>query len=333
MATNAGFVIQQGIFLCKTETTIGTDAVPTVGSNALVIEEINIQPLGQSESQTRQPLMGPGIIGVQTPVAGKRHAKLSFKIPVVGAAGAGTAVNYAPVLKACALAETLTASTSAAYSDGATTVPCTIYVYAGPAQGTTTWRLYKFLGVAGNVKMTGEDGKAAMWEFDMMGAYVEPTDVSAPSSPALVEVVPTSLLGVTLSLNWGSAYTPVCKSWEIDFGGEVVMREDMAQLSGYRAGIMKGRIPKFSFDIEEDLAANFNPYAYFAANTPGSITIGPVGPGGGSPGLNYTISIPRAGIEKPDPKAQDGLMRMVLAGQCARNVSTLSTAAVSATFT
>jgi hypothetical protein len=330
MATNGGFLINQGEVLVKTETTVGVDAVPTPGSNALTAYNIKIEPLGQSESSTRQPLMGPGVMGVQTPIAGKRYSKFSMQIPVVGAAGAGTAVAYAALLKACGISEAVVASTSVTYADAGASSPCTIYVYAGPGRGTATYRLYKIFGFSGNVKISGDDGKEAMWHFEGMGAYVDPTDASAPAAPTLTEVAAASLLGVAVSLNFGSSYSPVLKSFEVDFGSDVKMSEDMTQGGGYRSGLVVNRIPKFTFDMEEDLAANFDPYALWDANTPGVITVGPVGSGAG---LIWTLTIARAGIEKPDVQAGDGILRCKLTGQCARSVAALTTPAAKVVFT
>jgi hypothetical protein len=330
MATYGGIIRRSAILLCKSEVTPGTDPTPTIGSNALVAYEVSLNPLGNNSAYTRKPIVGDAQLGVQQPIPQIRSATLSFKVPAHGAAAAGTAPDYGPALKACGCSETIVASTSVTYRLIATATTCTFWFYAGPSAdvGSTNWKIYEMNGCVGNAKyVVGADGEPPMWEFEFQGTYVEPIDAADPGDPTLIEIMAPSSLGVPFSWN---SHTPIVKSFELDFGNNVVPRKDLVQTSGIRAFILEDRTPKISMQVEEELAAGNNYWNDYTAKVGASLTTGLIG---STAGNRHTVTASKAALESVSMSDSDGLMTLDLAFQAAFSVAALSTSAVTIAYT
>lgn len=336
MTTAAGFVAKSAVLLAKTETETGTDPTPTISANAVVAYDVVLNPLGNAETNPRNPIAGDAFLGRQTSVPGKGHATMSFKIPM---AGTGVALSssgvgipeWSPLLKACAFTETFTANTSVTYADQATTTTCTVYFYVGPAQTTgTNWKLYESNGVAGNVRFVGENGKPVMMEFEMVGTYVAPIDASDPGDPTLIEVIPAPLLSAGFVLNIGSSYDPVVTGFTYDPANVTPMREDINQTLGYRGALITDRDPKLTFQAEEELAANFDWWALRAAGTAGTAATGTIG---STTGNKFSFSWPRINIDSVSDAEREGIKAVDVECVAAMDLSDLTTKACTITIT
>lgn len=100
--------------LTKIETAYATVPAPAPAAvNAMIGTNVSFTPLEADEvgRDLYLPYLGnQGII-----LAGK-HARLEFEVEIAGAGAAGTAPKYAPLLRLCGFAETLTAATDATYT-------------------------------------------------------------------------------------------------------------------------------------------------------------------------------------------------------------------------
>ena len=101
------------LLLAKTEDTYGTDSTPTGSANAILVRNLEIVPL-QSDIVQRE-LIRPYLGNYEQLLANTR-VQVTFEVELAGSGTAGTAPAYGPVLKACGLAETLVATTSATYA-------------------------------------------------------------------------------------------------------------------------------------------------------------------------------------------------------------------------
>lgn len=93
--------------LAKAESTYGVDPTPTGASNAILTKNLQIQ-LMQGNTVNRdvdRPTLGNDLTYHVAP-----YTKLTFDVEMAGAGTAGVAPAYAPLLKACGLAETVVAS-------------------------------------------------------------------------------------------------------------------------------------------------------------------------------------------------------------------------------
>jgi len=176
------------VLLLKTESTYGTDAVPTGAANAILASNVEITPL-VGEQVTRenvQPYLGSRQqlhVGV--------HVALEFDVEMAGSGTAVVATKYGPALIACAHAEVI--STNVAYSPvSASEGSCSIYFHLDGqkhallgARGTAEWRL--------NAKAI------PIIHFAFKGLYVAPAATADPT--------PT-LSGFTTPKTVGAANTP-----------------------------------------------------------------------------------------------------------------------------
>lgn len=158
--------------LLKTEVTVGTDSVPTGAANWIEARNVQITPM-EAETAERnidQPYLGNG---GKLQVA--QYVKLSFEAALTGGGAAGTAPKIAPALLACGFAETITASTSAAYNLVSTGHgACSIYMNM---DGT----LHKMIGARGTVSVVLNARAIPLLRFEFDAIFVDPTAVALPA--------------------------------------------------------------------------------------------------------------------------------------------------------
>lgn len=95
--------IRNTAILAKKETTYGTDAVPTGGSNAMLISNVSINPLNATNID-RDIIRGH--FGASEQLVGDAYVEVSFDVELAGSGTAGTAPAWGPLLEACAFALT-----------------------------------------------------------------------------------------------------------------------------------------------------------------------------------------------------------------------------------
>src|SRR4051812_3580052 len=89
--------------LLKAEGTYATDAVPVVGTNAILARDVSIKPLRLNTDE--RDFVVPNF-GHQGFLIGGQFVGIDFKVEIAGGGAAGTAPGYGPALIACGLAET-----------------------------------------------------------------------------------------------------------------------------------------------------------------------------------------------------------------------------------
>ena len=98
--------------LAKIEAAYGEDAAPTGAANAILASNVTVAPL--EGEQVSRDLMLP-YYGDQGFVLTAVTSRIEFDVELAGAGAAGAAPAYAPLLRACGLAEVLTVGTKAEY--------------------------------------------------------------------------------------------------------------------------------------------------------------------------------------------------------------------------
>ena len=104
---------RQLALLFKTEATYGLDAAPTGAVNAIQATEVTLTPL-QGQDVNRD-LYVPWL-GHQGVILVNNYATLAFQVELTGSGAAGTAPAFGPLLRACAMAETVSAGTDVKYN-------------------------------------------------------------------------------------------------------------------------------------------------------------------------------------------------------------------------
>lgn len=171
------------VFLYKVESVKGTDAVPDVANDLIVLNgDINVdiptdQDMGEGDLKgtfgpgdsvtvkqamnlpgtTRVRGLGKGAAALLVP---HEHAALMAAGHVVTQAGDGTTVARSADYKPTSLEANLKAATAYFYEDGL---------------------LYKLLGAQNDLKFSAQIGQALMMEFAVQAGYAAPTVVALPS--------------------------------------------------------------------------------------------------------------------------------------------------------
>lgn len=155
-------LVKKTVILVKTETTSGTDAVPTGAANAIQVMDMSITPLDAKNVDLN--LMLPWF-GNAPALVGTASVKLSFSVPLAGSGTAATAPAWGALLLACANAETtgLTTPNRVEYQPVTDTLKtATIYYYDDGV-------LHKLLGSFGAPKLSAKSGEAPKLSFDFVG--------------------------------------------------------------------------------------------------------------------------------------------------------------------
>lgn len=98
--------------LTKIETVYGTDPVPTGAANAMMVSNVTVRPL--ASDQVKRDIFLP-YLGQQGVLLVGVYTELKFDVEIAGAGAAGDVPKYGPLLRACGLAETVTAGTDVQY--------------------------------------------------------------------------------------------------------------------------------------------------------------------------------------------------------------------------
>ena len=160
------------ILLAKIQPAAGTDSVPTAAANAILCSEPKVDPLNAQIVKRNNVMAWMGNPGsIVTAV----YATIEFEVELQGSGTAGTAPKFGPLLRGCALGETIVALTSVAYAPVDTAHEFLSFYYfldgikhvVTDAKGTVSFDL-NALGIP-------------VMKFKFWGFYSTPTDIANPS--------------------------------------------------------------------------------------------------------------------------------------------------------
>jgi len=245
------------VLLAKIEATYGTDPIPTAALNAMVVSDLECTPL-EGDDVERTFLRGtPGNFGKL--LAGT-HVSVSFKVEAAGAGAAGTAPAYKDLLKACARAETITASTKVDYTlINSNEQSVTLYFIIDGIQ-------HKITGARGSVKFAAAIGGLPTFEFSFKGLFNAPTDIAHPTASFTGWIAPedVSNSSATFSVH---GYAATIDSFEIDQANDVIYHE----LIGRQSIEITDRKPAGSFVCEAPTLATKDFIAIALAEAAGAL--------------------------------------------------------------
>lgn len=200
--------------LAKIETIYGTDAAP-VAANRIVATNVNFTPIEGDE--VSRDLLLP-YLGNQGVVLAGIYGKISFDVEVAGGGAAGDVPQYGALLRACGMAETITAGTSVVYSIVEDAVEAaSIYFESDLVR-------HVLLGSRGNVSVNFTPKGIPRFTFTMTGLLGTITDIatmSAVTAAGLVTPLPVSKANTQMTLHGWSA---VAESLALDLGNTVTPR-------------------------------------------------------------------------------------------------------------
>lgn len=158
--------------LAKLETIYGTDSMPTGAANAMVISNVSYELM--YDSVERQIMRAH--FGAQGSLHNTRFGKLSFDVELAPSGIAGTAPAWGVLVRACAMAEIITAGARVEYSpitDGQESITLT-FLQDGAA--------HKLLGAMGTWSLSMNEGEIPMLKFEFVGIDGGLVEGSMPST-------------------------------------------------------------------------------------------------------------------------------------------------------
>lgn len=247
-----GIRFERKAVLAKTETVYGSDAAPTGAANAVLLKNATINPLNGEMVPRDVIRAGYGTL------AGwfvARHITMNARLDLAGAGAAGTAPAFGPYLRACGLAETVSAGVKVDYTP----------VHSGfesvsnyfNQEGTR----HIAAGMRGNAKFRFQKRKTPEIELDMIGLWKSDTSVALPAltTTAWKDPLPSTPANTPTFTVDGVAV--LGSSLEIDLGMECAYRD----LLNSEEIIVKERKPKLTMMIEELPLATKNFFALVGA--------------------------------------------------------------------
>ena len=169
------------LLLVKNEAVKGTDIVPTPGSDAV---RVRTSPTKEVAGSKISREVVKSTMGELPHLIGKKTIVLTVEVEMRTSGAAGTAPDYGPLLRACGMDETISASTSVAYDPLTDShEACSIYWYEDGL-------LWKLIGAEGNVSLSYTMDEIPVLTFVMSAPYLEPTTVAYPGGETYQTQVP-----------------------------------------------------------------------------------------------------------------------------------------------
>ena len=256
----ASVLTRRRLILAKIESVYGTDPTPTGASNAILVRNLEIQPL-VAETVNRD-LVRP-YMGQADQLLARERVEVSFEVELAGSGTAGTAPAYGPILKACGLSETLVTSTSATYAPVSSSFSSvTIYYHEDGIR-------HKLTGCRGTFEIKGEVGQIPTIAFTMTGIYNAPTDETLPTPTYANQATPLIFKQGNTTNFTAFSYSGCLQSYSFSMANDVIFRD----LVGCTKEIMiTNRAPSGTIVIEAPSIATKDFFSIATGTSTGSIT-------------------------------------------------------------
>ena len=279
----------------KTESSYGTDPTPTGGSNAILVRDLNIEPV-QSDEVSRDLVRN--YLGNYEKLLSNTRVNVTCDVEMVGSGAAGTEPAYNPLLKACGLAVTTVSSTSNTYAPVSTSFgSCTIYCNIDGVR-------HKVTGCRGSFSINCELNQIPVISFSMTGIYNAPTDTTAPTctynatKPLLFKTGNTSAFSL---FGYGGAL----QSWSFDMNNDTVVRQ---LVGGTQEVMITDRKPSGSATVEAVALSAHNFFTDATGSSTGTNTF----LHGDTAGNKITVSVPQTDLGQPTYEDSDGVQMLNL---------------------
>jgi hypothetical protein len=281
------------VLLAKTEATYGTDPTPTGAANAILVRNLEIQPV--DAEQVNRDLVKP-YFGADDILISNVRSRITFEVEIAGAGAAGTVPKYGPILKACGMSETVAAASKVTYAPVSESFSsCTIYVNIDGVQ-------HKVTGCRGTVSLNMTVGQIPVYQFELMGIYNGPTDVSFSS----VSAVYTGFQAPRIFNNTNSSafqfhsYAAELQSLELQIGMDMVYRE---LVGNTKEVLLTDRNTSGTVQFDAITMATKNYFTAATSSTTGNCTV----THGVAAGNTVKLTVPRANITTINYAEQNGI--------------------------
>lgn len=249
------------IILVKPEATYATDPVPTAALNAMLLTDVQLQPM-EGEDISRN-LERP-YLGAQEELATALRVVLTGSFELVGSGTPGVAPPWAPMLRACGVAEVVTVGTSVEYtpvSDGHESVVAHIQI--GP------WR-HILLGGRGTATFTLNAQGIPVCRVTMTGLFVLPADQARPTGINLSAFQAPDIVTKANTPTFKIGELPfIMRSFELNLACDVQPR----MLVGFEGVIIVDRNETLTATVEGVPYGTYNPFQIARDRTKAPVVI------------------------------------------------------------
>jgi len=284
-------LIRKSVILAKIESTAGTDPTPTGSSNAILVRNLSITPL--AGNTVSRDLVRP-YLGEFDQIFAEKHVEIEFEVEYAASGTAGTAPAYGPLLKACAMSETISAGVSVTYapvSTGFSSV--TIYM-------NVDGLLHKITYARGTVDIELTANQIPVFKFKFIGVYNAVTDTAAPTptytgfqTPFIVDNTNTT------GFSFFSVTSLVLESLMVSIGNQVEYRS----LIGSTSTEIVDRRTSGEVVFEMPPVSTLDIFGSAIANTTGAISIAH----GVGAGKILTLASTKVDIGQPSYQDSQGI--------------------------
>jgi hypothetical protein len=282
--------------LAKIETTYGIDSAPTGAANAMLANDISIEPMQGADQDRGHDTV---FLGANATIPYDLHATMSFKVELVPSGAAGTAPAWGPLLRACGVAETVTASTSVVYnpiSDAFESV--TLYLHVDG-------HLFTLTGSRGTCDITVNASGIPYLEFAFTGLWTKPTDAALPTPDLAAFQKPLLASNVNTPLFTIAGTDHVLRSFKMAFGNQIEPRF----LIGREEIVITDRADTIEAQIEATALSTLDPFALARDQTAVALAL----THGTGAGRIAALAIPTAQMMRPGtPTEAQGIMEWPL---------------------
>lgn len=267
MTITSSFLVKQGIFTGKLESSYGSDPTLSLASDALDVKECTINyPIESLERDLKHEDLSPS-----QPLSGKQMTDVSIVMELKGSGTAGTAPQLSALLQACGYAEIDNGTTDVRYapsSSGLKSIYFEIYDVNNTESGN--YLKHTIPGCVGDFTIDIVSGQIMLIRFSFKGKYVKPSDVASPGTPTLETSLGIVAKGFTFAVD---AITDLCTSMaSISSGNEIVERpciSDSTSIGGFK---IAGRNPSITIKPEQTLIAEADFIGDIVGNSTNVIT-------------------------------------------------------------
>ena len=281
------------LILVKTESTYGTDSVPT-GTDALLVRNLDITPI--SGDVVSRDLIRP-YLGNFDQLIAQNSVAINFEVELASSGTAGTAPKYDAILKACGLAATIVASTSVTYAPvSASFSSATIYFNVDGV-------LHRLTGCRGSMNMSCAVGAIPTLAFNLTGVYNSPTDTAAPAATYSAQATPLVFREGNTSAFSFFSYSGILQSVDFNLANDLVYRE---LVGGTKETLITDRKPAGTVMIEAPTIATKDFFTTALASSTGNLTF----LHGTTAGNRVTFLASQVDVLNPTYQDQDSIMML-----------------------
>lgn len=242
----------------KLETTEGT-AEDLAAADCILAEKPSFRPM----TPIIERMPASSSLSPYSSLQGARHAVIEFDVELKGSGVRGTPPEFASLLKACGMGETITVGESVVYVPASSSIPSVSVAVIEDGVQKKIW------GARGTFNLSCLTDNICRFHFVFTGADFSIADADFLVDVSLLSNNPQPFINASFSLQ---SYAALIKSLRIDMANTVALRGDANSSSGFKSAVITNRKPKLTFDPEMVLVATHDFYGILRAGTEGALT-------------------------------------------------------------